>query len=68
MYISESVVVETNMTIIDCQWNHNGTILAAAGCTKEQANAIQFFSAYGEVLDNFNISIVIFLRLLYTKQ
>ncbi|XP_013181015.1 PREDICTED: WD repeat-containing protein 35 isoform X2 [Papilio xuthus] len=44
----ESVVVETNMTIIDCHWNHNGTILAVAGCTKEQANVIQFFSAYGE--------------------
>ncbi|XP_045542737.1 WD repeat-containing protein 35 [Papilio machaon] len=44
----ESVVVETNMTIIDCHWNHNGTILATAGCTKEQANVIQFFTAYGE--------------------
>ncbi|KPJ21144.1 WD repeat-containing protein 35 [Papilio machaon] len=36
------------MTIIDCHWNHNGTILATAGCTKEQANVIQFFTAYGE--------------------
>ncbi|CAG5021961.1 unnamed protein product [Parnassius apollo] len=44
----ESVVVETNMTIIDCHWNHNGTVLAAAGCTKDQANVVQFFSAYGE--------------------
>ncbi|XP_072936540.1 WD repeat-containing protein 35 isoform X2 [Epargyreus clarus] len=44
----DSVVVETNMTIIDCHWNHNGTVLAAAGYTQDQANAVQFFSAYGE--------------------
>lgn len=43
------MVVETNMTAIDCHWNHNGTVLAAAGCTNEQSNAVQFFSAYGEV-------------------
>ncbi|CAG9784442.1 unnamed protein product [Diatraea saccharalis] len=44
----DSVVVETNMTSIDCHWNHNGTILAAAGCTNDQVNVVQFFSAYGE--------------------
>ncbi|CAH0725787.1 unnamed protein product, partial [Brenthis ino] len=44
----ESVVVDTKMTIIDCHWNHNGTILAAAGQTQEKSNVIQFFSAYGE--------------------
>lgn len=47
--LTDSAVVETNMTAIDCHWNHNGTILAAAGCTNEQSNAVQFFSAYGEV-------------------
>lgn len=41
------------MTAIDCHWNHNGTILAAAGCTNEQSNAVQFFSAYGEVSIKF---------------
>ncbi|KAL0894758.1 hypothetical protein ABMA27_013290 [Loxostege sticticalis] len=44
----DSVVVETNMTAIDCCWNHNGTILAAAGCTNDQTNVVQFFNAYGE--------------------
>ncbi|CAH2066689.1 unnamed protein product, partial [Iphiclides podalirius] len=44
----ESVVVETNMSILDCHWNHNGTVLAVAGCTRDKANVVQFFSAYGE--------------------
>ncbi|KAL4706027.1 hypothetical protein ACJJTC_014249 [Scirpophaga incertulas] len=44
----DSVAVETNMTMIDCHWNHNGTVLAAAGCTNDQMNVVQFFSAFGE--------------------
>ncbi|XP_063617701.1 WD repeat-containing protein 35 [Cydia splendana] len=44
----DSIVVETNMMAIDCHWNHNGTVLAAAGCTSDQTNVVQFFSAYGE--------------------
>ncbi|CAH2104699.1 unnamed protein product [Euphydryas editha] len=44
----ESVVVDTKMKIIDCQWNHNGTILAVAGETQEQTNVVQFFNSYGE--------------------
>ncbi|XP_060810811.1 WD repeat-containing protein 35 [Amyelois transitella] len=44
----DSIVVETNMLAADCHWNHNGTILAAAGCTADQTNVVQFFSAYGE--------------------
>ncbi|KAJ0181825.1 hypothetical protein K1T71_002547 [Dendrolimus kikuchii] len=44
----DSVLLETNMAAIDCRWNHNGTILAAAGCTTDKTNVVQFFSAYGE--------------------
>ncbi|CAF4761031.1 unnamed protein product [Pieris macdunnoughi] len=44
----ESVMVETNMKILQCCWNHNGTVLAVAGLTQEQANVVQFFSGYGE--------------------
>ncbi|XP_047987589.1 WD repeat-containing protein 35 [Leguminivora glycinivorella] len=44
----DSIVVETNMKAIYCHWNHNGTVLAAAGCTSDQTNVVQFFSAYGE--------------------
>ncbi|XP_073941730.1 intraflagellar transport protein Oseg4 [Choristoneura fumiferana] len=44
----DSIVVETNMMTIDCHWNHNGTVLAAAGCTSDATNVVQFFSAYGE--------------------
>lgn len=47
--LSDSVVIETNMSIIDCHWNHNGTILAAAGNTTDKTNVVQFFGAYGEV-------------------
>ncbi|XP_053602083.1 WD repeat-containing protein 35 [Plodia interpunctella] len=44
----DSVVVETNIVAVDCRWNHNGTILAAAGCTADQTNVVQFVNAYGE--------------------
>ncbi|XP_068621625.1 WD repeat-containing protein 35 isoform X2 [Battus philenor] len=44
----ESVIVETNMSVVDCHWNHNGTVLAVAGCTKDQSNVVQFFNPYGE--------------------
>lgn len=44
----DSVVVESNMTAVDCHWNHNGTILAAAGYSAEKTNVVQFFSSYGE--------------------
>ncbi|XP_045487537.1 WD repeat-containing protein 35 [Pieris rapae] len=44
----ESVMVESNMKIMQCCWNHNGTVLAVAGLTQEQANVVQFFNGYGE--------------------
>ncbi|XP_039765070.1 WD repeat-containing protein 35 isoform X2 [Pararge aegeria] len=44
----ESVLVNTNMTMVDCKWNHNGSILAAAGRTQEQVNVVQFFTGFGE--------------------
>nr|XP_026487691.1 WD repeat-containing protein 35 isoform X1 [Vanessa tameamea] len=44
----ESVVVDTKMKIIDCQWNHNGTVLAVAGETQDQTNVVQFFNPHGE--------------------
>nr|XP_032529999.1 WD repeat-containing protein 35 [Danaus plexippus plexippus] len=52
----ESVVVDTNMTIIDGHWNHNGTILGVAGKTQDQANVVQFFSAYGEHIRSLRVS------------
>ncbi|XP_049867805.1 WD repeat-containing protein 35 [Pectinophora gossypiella] len=51
----DSVVVETNMSAIACHWNHNGSVLAAAGTTTEQTNVVQFFSAYGEHLRTLRV-------------
>ncbi|XP_045770469.1 WD repeat-containing protein 35 [Maniola jurtina] len=51
----ESVVVNTNMTMVDCHWNHNGSILAAAGRTEEQANVVQFFTGFGEHLRTLRV-------------
>ncbi|KAJ2953608.1 hypothetical protein O0L34_g1214 [Tuta absoluta] len=51
----DSVVLETNMTAIDCHWNHNGSVLATAGSTTDQANVVQFFSAYGEHLRTLRV-------------
>ncbi|XP_037297786.1 WD repeat-containing protein 35 isoform X3 [Manduca sexta] len=51
----DSIVIETNMNTIDCHWNHNGTILAVAGCTDDKTNAVQFFNAYGEHLRTLRV-------------
>ncbi|XP_028043319.1 WD repeat-containing protein 35 isoform X1 [Bombyx mandarina] len=44
----DSILIDTNMTTIDCHWNHIGTVLAVAGHTSDNTNVVQFFTAYGE--------------------
>lgn len=49
------------MTAIDCHWNHNGSVLAVAGCTTDKTNVVQFFSAYGEVQYSFYLNTINFV-------
>ncbi|XP_041971867.1 WD repeat-containing protein 35 [Aricia agestis] len=51
----DSIMLETNMTVIGSEWNHNGSVLAVAGQTQEQTNVVQFFSAYGEYLRTLRV-------------
>lgn len=43
-----AILVETKLTSIACQWNHNGKILAVGGTTSDQANVVQFINPFGE--------------------
>ncbi len=50
----EPVLIDTNMTIVCADWNHNGSCLAVAGKQapsgdEKKNNVIQFFSHSGEV-------------------
>ena len=48
------VIVDAGMTVSDCQWNHNGTMLAVAGninaaqSGEKDCNAVMFFSPFGD--------------------
>ena len=49
------LIVETGMEPKDCQWNHNGTILAVAGrltlaSPGPNQNAIHFYTATGQLM------------------
>ena len=47
-------LVDTGMTTVGCQWNHDGTILAVAGqmfvpgAAEKDSNVVQFYNPYGE--------------------
>lgn len=50
------VLVDTGMTIVDGQWNHNGSIVAVAGSLMitgidgdKECNVVQFYTPFGEV-------------------
>uniref|UniRef100_T1JCY7 Uncharacterized protein n=1 Tax=Strigamia maritima TaxID=126957 RepID=T1JCY7_STRMM len=47
------IVLTTNLTVCDVQWNHNGSILALAGCLSnsggdKEINVVQFYTPYGD--------------------
>jgi hypothetical protein len=56
---SVPVLVDTGMTIVDGQWNHNGSIVAVAGALMisgvegdKECNVVQFYTPFGEVSRN----------------
>ena len=59
----EPCLVDTGMTTVACQWNHDGTILAVAGqmfvpgsgATEKDSNVVQFYNSYGEHLRTLKV-------------
>ncbi len=52
--LSDPVLIDTGMAVVNAQWNHDGTILAVAGSQKANAadkdiNVVQFYTPFGEV-------------------
>lgn len=44
------------MTVVSCQWNHNGSVIAVAGrlqlsgtSSDKDCNVVQFYTPFGEV-------------------
>lgn len=48
------VLIDTSMTATDCQWNHNGTLMAVAGSFSasqtgdKDVNAVMFYTPFGD--------------------
>ena len=55
------MLVDTGMACVDCRWNHDGTILAAAGsmyvagATEKDSNVVQFYNPNGEHLRTLKV-------------
>ena len=54
-------LVDTGMTSVGCQWNHDGSILAVAGqmfvpgAGEKDSNVVQFYNSYGEHLRTLKV-------------
>ena len=54
-------LVDTGMTTVACQWNHDGTILAVAGqmfvpgAAEKDSNVVQFYNPHGEHLRTLKV-------------
>jgi hypothetical protein len=56
----DPIILDTGVTIVSCNWNHNGSILALAGSTvltgqTVECNVVQFYTPFGEVFIQFHI-------------
>ncbi|RXG72345.1 WD repeat-containing protein 35 [Armadillidium vulgare] len=54
VYEDEPVLIDTGMTVVSCQWNHNGSVIAVAGSlqlsesAEKECNVVQFYTPFGE--------------------
>lgn len=60
--ISDPIILDTDMFITKCKWNHDGSVFALLGSTvlmgeSANINVIQFFSPFGEVSCNFPVTL-----------
>ncbi len=68
--VTGPVLIDTGMSVVNAQWNYNGTVLAVAGSQKAAAqdkdvNVVQFYTPFGEVhnMEGILIEIIAFLIL-----
>ena len=52
--VSDPVLIDTGMTIVNSQWDHVGAVLAIAGTQRsaqgdKDVNVVQFYNPFGEV-------------------
>jgi hypothetical protein len=52
---SVPILIDTGMTVVSAQWNHNGSVIAVAGrlqlaaAVDKDCNVVQFYTPFGEV-------------------
>lgn len=50
------IIVDTKLQTTDCQWNHDGTVLAVCGMkafgNEKDSNVVMFYSPFGVVRTN----------------
>lgn len=56
--VSVPIIINTQIQAVDCQWNHDGTLLAICGMklstTERDSNMVIFYSPYGVVSRSCN--------------
>ena len=57
-----SIVVNTEMKIVSCKWNHSGTVIAVSGSLRSKRsdesktiNLLKFYDAYGKLLRTMRV-------------
>lgn len=53
-YVTDPVLIDTGMQVVQISWNHTGSILAVAGSQhalgqEKEVNVVQFYTPLGEV-------------------
>lgn len=71
--ITVPIIVDTKLQATDCQWNHDGTVLAVCGMrtygTEKDSNIVIFYSVFGDVRLLIDPSIMItFIQVISVRQ
>ncbi|MCL4131009.1 UNVERIFIED_CONTAM: hypothetical protein GTU68_000378, partial [Idotea baltica] len=57
----QPVLIDTGMSVVACQWNHNGSVIAVAGklqltaTADKDCNVVQFYTPFGEHLRTLKV-------------
>lgn len=56
---SVPIIVDAGMQAVDCQWNHDGTVLAVCGVkaniNEKDTNFVKFYTAFGSLIRTMKI-------------
>lgn len=60
--ITVPIIIDTKLQATDCQWNHDGTVLAVCGMktfgSDKDSNVVMFYSPFG-VVNNIVVVVVV---------